>query len=217
MSENLFTIGYAAFDHYEKFLDSLKDFKIEVVIDVRSKPYSSRFIEYDAPSLKVNLKDAGIKYVHIPELGAYTDDESLMVNGLPDWELMAGSKTFRKGIERVRKGMEVYRCCLMCAEKEPQNCHRAIMIGRYLRRSVPMLHIEAQGGLVDTVVVELRLLEMYGMDQQENLFKSREDAITEAYKRQTDKLIKRWARRNGVKNERKAEMPGMQNKHAACQ
>jgi uncharacterized protein (DUF488 family) len=217
MGSNLFTVGYTVFDHFEGFLQSLLYYKIQVIVDVRSKPYSSRFLEYNSPDLRLNLRNNGIRYVHMPELGAHPSDESLYVDGIPDWNLIARSRSFRKGIERLRKGMETFRCCLLCAEKEPENCHRAILIGRYLRKIAPMLHIEADDGLTDTEVIELRLLEMYDLDQQENLFESREDVIAEAYKRQTKRLMKRWARIKGKNDERKTEMSGMQNRHAACQ
>ncbi len=209
MSGNLYTIGYAAFDSFEEFLEPLKFFKINSIIDVRSKPFSSRYPDYNQDVLRKKLKDAGILYVPMPDLGVHPSNENFFRNGTPDWELIAQSKAFRGSIGRVKKGMEMYRCCLLCAEKEPQNCHRAILIGRYLRRSVPMLHIEAQGGLTDTVVVELRLLEMYGMDRQENLFESREDAIAEVYKRQSKKLIKKWIRKNEVGYDQAVNMPGM--------
>lgn len=217
MSGNLFTIGYAAFNSFGGFMIPLKYFKIRAVIDVRSKPYSSRFVEYDAPDLKLNLKNAGIRYIHMPELGAHPSDENLMVNGIPDWELIARSRAFRKGIERIRRGMEAFRCCLLCAEKEPQNCHRVILIGRYLRKIVPILHIEANDGLTDTEVVELRLLEMYDLDRQESLFESREDAIAEAYKRQTRRLIKKWAQSREVRNNRLSVSHEQEHKKAACQ
>jgi uncharacterized protein (DUF488 family) len=52
------------------------------------------------------------------------------------------------GIERLRTGMESHRIALMCAEKDPFDCHRAIFIGRNLaREGVRVQHIGADGDL----------------------------------------------------------------------
>jgi hypothetical protein len=56
----------------------------------------------------------------------------MYVGGRASYEAMAGSAAFCEGIERIRAGMESYRIALICAEKDPLDCYRAILIGKTL-------------------------------------------------------------------------------------
>ena len=65
------------------------------------------------------------------------------------------------GLERVRTGMRKYRLALMCAEKDPLTCHRAILVCRHLRPVVgDIVHILGDGSLETHGEAETRLLEV---------------------------------------------------------
>ena len=56
--------------------------------------------------------------------------------------------SFQNGVNKLIKSMEQgYVFALMCAEKDPINCHRAIMVSRYFSKLGYMVtHIEPNGG-----------------------------------------------------------------------
>lgn len=74
---------------------------------------------------------------------------------------------------------------LMCAEADPLNCHRGLLISRELvRANISVKHIHQDGQLEDHCSAEQRLLELVGAAQVEELYRPREDALAEAYARQ---------------------------------
>ena len=58
----LYSIGYST-RTTEKFIQLLKDYSIEYVIDVRTQPYSKRFPNYKKQTIEKNLSNHGIRYV----------------------------------------------------------------------------------------------------------------------------------------------------------
>jgi len=61
---------------------------------------------------------------------------------------LATSSLFLEGIDRLQKGAQTYRVAVMCAEEDPLNCHRRLLIGRVLReRGVALDHIRGDGTL----------------------------------------------------------------------
>jgi uncharacterized protein (DUF488 family) len=83
------------------------------------------------------------------ELGARSQDPTCYdTEGRVSYARLAGTDLFRKGIERLRTGMADHRISLMCAEREPLECHRTILVARELvREGVAVTHILADGSL----------------------------------------------------------------------
>jgi hypothetical protein len=95
---------------------------------------------------------------------------------------------FRQGIERVRRGADEHRIALMCAEKEPLECHRTLLVARALdEQGVEVTHILGDGRLESHQAAMDRLLEVTGMPR-DDLFRSRGELIAEALKRQEEKV-----------------------------
>src|SRR6185503_20999401 len=94
-------------------------------------------------------RDAGIAYIYLgKELGARTDDRSCYENGRVQYARLARTDLFRSGIERVRTGARTHSVALMCAEKEPLECHRTLLVTRALEREGEVVsHIHADGRL----------------------------------------------------------------------
>jgi uncharacterized protein (DUF488 family) len=156
---------------------------IEAVADVRSTPYSRRNLQYDRDILKSTLKSVDIAYVFLgKELGARSDDPRCYRNGKVDYELLARTEAFQSGLERVRKGAEAHRVALMCAEKDPLDCHRTILVARKLaEQGLPVTHILSDGSLETHDDAMSRLLKMLHIGERD-FFRSREEALREAYK-----------------------------------
>ena len=177
----IFTIGHS--DHKPgKFVDLLKNNYISAVADVRSAPYSRYHPQFDRNEIEKTLKEAGIGYVFLgEELGARRTEVECYVDGKARYELIARTHAFQNGLRRLKKGCLTHRIALMCAERDPLTCHRAILIGRYLRASsVSISHILDDGKLETNYELECRLLKSINMDGGD-LLDSRTNAIEKAY------------------------------------
>ena len=85
-------------------------------------------------------------------------------------------------------GMKKYKVALMCAEKDPISCHRAILISKNIQsEDVLIKHILENGDLEEHSKSELRLMKLYGLDQEE-LFNSFDERLSEAYEQQAKKI-----------------------------
>ncbi|MEE8431315.1 MAG: DUF488 domain-containing protein, partial [Candidatus Desulfatibia sp.] len=153
----VYTIGHS--DHaIEKFISLLKQHGITAVADVRSAPYSRYHSQFIKDALADSLKKEEIAYVFLgKELGAKPDDPSCYKNGKVDYSRITEREEFKSGLERVLAGVIKYRIALMCAEKEPLDCHRTILISHNLKlMGVSIKHILSDGTIENHEDVESR-------------------------------------------------------------
>jgi uncharacterized protein (DUF488 family) len=143
------TIGHS--NHpIERFLALLQPQGITAVADVRSTPYSRFNPQFRREKLQAALAEVGIQYVFLGvELGARSQDPACYDSeGRVSYARLAGTDLFRKGIERLKTGMAEHRISIMCAEREPLECHRTILVARELvREGVAVTHILGDGSL----------------------------------------------------------------------
>jgi len=190
----LFTIGHS--DHAAGVLIGLLRLHgIEALTDVRSSPYSRRYPQFNREALAADLERAGIRYVFLgAELGARRSEPECYAEGKARYSLIARSPLFAQGLERVRQGAVNYSIALMCAEKDPLTCHRAILVCRHLRDSIaPIQHIREDGRLESHEELEARLLTLAGLSEAD-LFRSRDELLEEAYNWQGDRIAYEEAR-----------------------
>ncbi len=188
--EPLHTIGHSNHE-IGAFLGLLNAHAITLVCDVRSSPYSRYNPQFNRETLMNALEAAGIGYEFMGgELGPRRDDADFMVEGRMDYRLIARSFPFQQGIERLFMLIERERIALMCAEKDPIQCHRTILIARNLRNDIPSIrHIIEDGGIEDHRDTEKRLLRESGTDpDQLDMFADRDDLIEKAYDRQARRI-----------------------------
>ncbi len=159
MTNPLHTIGYSP-HAIGDFLALLRRYGIDALCDVRSAPYSRRFPAYGRDALCAHLQDAGIAYVFLgAELGARPPEPDCYIDGRADYDRIAARPVFRQGIDRVLAGTASHRPALMCAEKDPLNCHRAILISRRLvPHGLDVRHIRADGTIEPQADFERRLV-----------------------------------------------------------
>jgi len=82
----------------------------------------------------------------------------------------------------VREGAARYRLALMCAERDPLDCHRSLLVARHLGlQGMAVRHILADGSIETGEDAETRLLETLGLAEGD-LFRSREALLEEAYR-----------------------------------
>jgi type I restriction enzyme S subunit len=163
--EAVYTIGHSNHS-IGQFVGLLKRNEITAVADVRSAPFSRHNPQFNQDALARALKKEGIAYVFLgKELGARPEEPECYDNGAASFERIAARPAFAQGIERVLKGKETYRIALLCAEKEPLDCHRTILVCRHLRqRGVNIKHILADGSIEEHENTERRLVKLAGLE-----------------------------------------------------
>ena len=190
-SSILYTIGHSnhGIDH---FTTLLRQHCITALIDVRSHPYSAYVSHYSREQLKASLSDHRIAYFFLgKELGARSDDPANYKHGKVQYSLLAHEPEYLHGIEQVIQHSQCHNLALMCAEKDPIECHRAILIARTLtERGETVQHILADGSLEDHEQMEVRLLALCKLPEVD-LFKSRKELIADAYFIQSERIAYR--------------------------
>ena len=155
MKNPLYTIGYGN-RKINDFLKTLGQYKIEYLIDVRSKPFSKFQPEFNKNELNHFLKINNIKYVFMGDvLGGRPDDDTCYYDGKVDYEVIATKTFYRDGIDRLKTAHEKNLIIvLMCSELKPQDCHRSKLIGRTLSDAkINVQHIDENGSLKDQLTV----------------------------------------------------------------
>ena len=76
----------------------------------------------------------------------------------------------------------------MCAEKEPLECHRTLLVARALAEGgIAVEHILPDGRLESHEATMERLLDVVGLPHQD-LFRSRDELVAEALVRQEERV-----------------------------
>lgn len=146
----IYTIGHSNVPLAE-FLARLDRHAIDVVADVRSRPFARYATHFDAAPLKAAIEAAGRRYLFLgrelggrPEGGAFYDAE-----GHVRYDRVAATPFFRAGIDRLERGITRYRVALMCSEGDPAACHRHLLIGRVLAdRGIVVRHVGPDGEIL---------------------------------------------------------------------
>ena len=194
--KTLYTIGYSGF-RIEDFIRILKQRRVSAVVDVRSSPVASAyFSDYNGELLGRSLMRQEIHYRCFgQEFGGRPMNRELYgESGYLDYERVASSEPFLKGIERLQRGMSRgYTFALLCAEKHPINCHRAILVARaFFERGHEVVHLLPEGRSITHEELNAQLIERYyPVRGQFSLFEAPLDAaslLTEAYRRRNAEI-----------------------------
>ncbi|HEY1283226.1 MAG TPA: DUF488 domain-containing protein [Steroidobacteraceae bacterium] len=149
---DIFTIGHSTHP-IERFVALLEGQGVQVLADVRSMPFSRFNPQFNRESLAKSLAASGIRYEFMGEaLGARSTDPACYENGRVSYARLAESAPFKRGVEQLIEAAGRQRVAIMCAEKEPLDCHRTILVGRALER----VHVKVQHILADGSVEEHR-------------------------------------------------------------
>ena len=184
----IYTVGHSNHTS-EAFVTLLRTHGVTALADVRSAPYSRFNPQFNRETLARALEAQGIRYVFLGrELGARPDDPGCYEEGRVRYARLARTALFRRGLDRVADGARRHRLALMCAEKEPLDCHRTILVARELvRRGIDVAHILADGRIEPHDDTVERLLARHGLDQP-HLFAPPEDRIEQAFDAQAAAL-----------------------------
>lgn len=197
-SKPIYSIGYAT-KPIETFIAQLQHYRVDVVADIRSVPYSKVFFDYHKENIYQYLKQHNIRYVYLgDEFGPRSkDDAHYNEKGQIQFDRLMQSSLFQQGLKRLQAGVNKgFTVALMCAEKDPVTCHRSQLVGYYLARhglhtenkqpqdTLNLLHILHDGGIETQERLEVRIMEIH--DQGDDLFMSYDERKHRAYMTQCE-------------------------------
>ncbi len=115
----------------KEFLRILKDYKIDLVCDVRRFP-TSKFQHFKKSFLEKLLKKNDIDYMWLGNLlGGYRN---------PNYQEYTKTENFKEGIEKIKNLANSKRTCIICCEKLYFKCHRNF-IAKALSSEFEVIHI----------------------------------------------------------------------------
>lgn len=154
----VFSIGHS--NHpIEAFIALLRKAGIERIADVRSIPHSRFCPQFRREPLAAALSSAGIGYAwHGAALGGRPRGPSPARGGKPDYAAMSKRPEFRAELEKVLADAATRPTALMCAERDPLDCHRFHLIAVPLAGlGAAIVHVLADGSLETQASAEARL------------------------------------------------------------
>lgn len=125
----IWTLGTSNRD-IQDFLEILKRYKIESVIDVRRWP-TSRFEHFKKEVLKNILEKEKIDYHHLRSLGGYRGG----------YKKYTRSREFQKGLSKLEEIAKSLKSCIICSERLPWRCHRAYITQELEKKGYKIKHI----------------------------------------------------------------------------
>jgi uncharacterized protein (DUF488 family) len=142
----LLTVGHSILP-WEEFLALLKAHGVKILADVRLMPQSRRHPQFKQEHLRTALPEAGIAYVHFPELGGMRKPRPDSPNsawknahfrGYADY---METEEFARGLDRLNALLPKGPVAIMCAEAVPWRCHRNLISDAEVARGLPVAHI----------------------------------------------------------------------------
>ncbi len=145
----IYTIGHSNIE-FEKFLNLLAG--IDVLVDVRSVPYSKYVPQFNLKNIKKGLENAGIEYLFMEDefvgnlFGGRPKDEECYENEKLIYERVIEKAWYKEGISALIELAKSKSVVIMCSEEDPHKCHRHYLITQsLLRRGVAVFHIRGNG------------------------------------------------------------------------
>jgi uncharacterized protein (DUF488 family) len=142
----IWTVGHSTHT-IERFIDMLKSFDINCVIDIRRYPGSKRYPHFNKDVLQLALQNENIKYMHEVDLGGRRVAKKDSKNTA--WRLAAfkgyadymETDQFRLAIQRLQEIALQQRTVYMCSEAVWWSCHRSL-VSDYLKvKGWTVIHI----------------------------------------------------------------------------
>ena len=155
----IYTIGHSNVP-IDNVISLLKTNSIQILVDVRSVPYSKYVPQANKENLEAEVEAEGIKYLFMGDQlggkpkGVEIEDE----HGNLDYSNLKELSSFKDGLERLLKGAKDFTLCLMCSEEDPSKCHRGMLLAKeFTKLGMEMRHIRHSGKVESQEVIEGRI------------------------------------------------------------
>jgi uncharacterized protein (DUF488 family) len=142
----IYTIGHST-RTIEEFIGLLQANHIKQLIDIRTIPRSRYNPQYEQDNLATSLREAGIKYLYLKELGGlrpkakHSDNEGWRNQSFRNYADYMQTDGFSEGIDRLLHLAAKTPTAIMCAEAVPWRCHRSLVGDALLTRQIPVMDI----------------------------------------------------------------------------
>lgn len=134
--ETVHTIGHGSED-IDSFICRLKQYKINLLIDVRRKPGSKQFPVFNQAPLKSMVEKNGIDYYFLGDL----------IGGNPNYSRYMETDDFKQGFYILRKVIKDRVPAIMCSEFDYQKCHRRFISSKLKEAGFGVKHIKKDGSI----------------------------------------------------------------------
>ena len=162
----IFTIGHSNVPA-KKIVELLQKHGIQVLVDVRSSPYSKYVSQFNREMFQAVLQGEGLEYKFAGEyLGGRPKDPSCYKNGqipdghadflhIVDYPAVMTKDWYQKGIQRLLEIARKQPTAIMCSEEDPARCHRQHLISQtLLKQGIEVLHIRSDSRLQKAWLLE---------------------------------------------------------------
>lgn len=145
----ILAVGHSA-RTVEEFIALLAGHKVKQLVDVRTMPRSRHNPQFNGDQLARSLAGAGIRYLHVPELGGLrharrdsvnTAWRNLSFRGYADYMQTPG---FEKALGKLMRLTQKRPSAIMCAEAVPWRCHRSLIADALVARGIEVQEIASQ-------------------------------------------------------------------------
>ena len=142
----VWTVGHSTHS-LEGFVELLKAYNIEEVVDIRTIPRSRHNPQFNFETLPGKLRARGIGYKHMKGLGGLRHSKRDSINtawrnasfrGFADYMQTEG---FEENLDKLIELSGEKRIALMCAESVPWRCHRSLIADALTARKIAVEHI----------------------------------------------------------------------------
>ena len=159
-----FTIGYGNYP-IDQFITVLQKISIDVIIDVRSSPYGRFNPHFNREKLENSLREDNVDYWYMGDKigGRYSNPNLLFPDSTVNYRKVQDTEKFQEGINDllsiISSGKKI---ALMCAEKEPERCHRFALISPVLQsKAISVIHIRPDMRLQANEDLEQELIDSF--------------------------------------------------------
>lgn len=127
----IYTLGHST-RSLEEFLEILRNYRVELIVDVRRFPSSKKFPHFNKENLERELTKNEIRYLHFPELGGYRKE---------GYENFSKSKEFENAIKKLLEIVNGKTAAILCSELLWWRCHRRYISKALVELGCKVIHI----------------------------------------------------------------------------
>jgi uncharacterized protein (DUF488 family) len=142
----IWTVGHSTRPIGE-FTGFMRAHEIRLLVDVRTIPRSRHNPQFNTDTLASSLREVGIQYRHLPELGGLRKPKKDSFNdgwrnasfrGYADY---MQTDEFLNALEELIADSRLQPTAIMCAEAVPWRCHRSLIADALVSRGWEVRHI----------------------------------------------------------------------------
>lgn len=148
----LYTVGHSN-RRLEELMALLKEAGVDTLVDVRAQPRSQHNPQFNDDALRAACERAGLVYHWAGrQLGGMRTPRAdsphvALEEGRRGFADHMDTDVFRKGVAQLQHLAARGVCALLCAERDPDNCHRALIADYLTLQGARVVHLLAPGEL----------------------------------------------------------------------